>query len=74
MEGATCLWCENYVRMGYHFFLAHGQNTIENEEHPENPGGVWAAERAGCLMGCVGATLSRKYLTRSRMRTCMHML
>ena len=32
------------------FFLVHGQNTIENEENPENPGGVLAAEKAGCLM------------------------
>ena len=54
------------MRMGYHlFFLVHGQNTIENEENPENPGGVLAAEKAGCLM----QTSKREAVNSSMMAT-----
>ena len=44
------------------FFLVHGQNTIENEE---NPGGVLAAEKAGCLM----QTSKREAVNSSMMAT-----
>ena len=47
------------------FFLVHGQNTIENEENPENPGGVLAAEKAGCLM----QTSKREAVNSSMMAT-----
>ena len=63
--GATCLWCENYVRMGYHLFFGTWSKHHRKWRKPRKPRRVLAAEKAGCLM----QTSKREAVNSSMMAT-----
>ena len=37
LKGATCLWCENYVRMGYHLFFGTWSKHHRKWRKPRKP-------------------------------------